>query len=213
MTLLIRLFSISILAAQSATTSFSAETETARSDKPAVTKNEFESFQIVLERNIFNPNRQKRVERRPVVQEAPPPQIDRFTLLGSMIDEASAYAFFVGSSSQFNSVLHVGDAIAQYKIVGIQSDGVTLECDGQQLSLQVGKGMQREDEGEWKVSTDSSYARGSNRSRSRSSREPERSLASKSKETQSASADSSDSSDTSDLLKKMMEKRRQELEK
>ncbi|MGC9326472.1 MAG: hypothetical protein ACP5I1_02450 [Candidatus Hinthialibacter sp.] len=168
-------------------------------DPPA---SEFEKYSILMERNIFNPNRQG--PSAPKIVQVVAPKIDQFFLVGTMIDETNAYAFFEGAESAFNSVCQIGSVIAGHKIEEIRSDGVTLIANEQPIQIAVGKGMMRKDQGAWEIISETPRAR--QRAPSSSS-DQEAQIVSSDK----ASPPETQSNTTNDILKKLMEKRRQEL--
>ena len=161
---------------------------------------DLQSFRIIAERNIFNPNRSSRsrtgrgreTERRVIRTES-------FSLVGTMSYEKGSFAFFDGSSSQYRKVLRRDDSIAGYRITGIGPNHVKLEADGQKVELSVGMQMRKQDEEEWRLGS-----LGDSLASARLSPTPN--------EATNASAEASRSSgDESDVLKKLMEKREQEL--
>lgn len=107
------------------------------------------AFRIISERNIFNANRSG--GRVTVANTRRPTRIDHFTLVGTMAYAKGAFAFFEGSSSEFDKVAKANDVIAGHKLVDVLADGVMLEADGKQLELLIGWGMRREDAGVWQV--------------------------------------------------------------
>ena len=115
----------------------------------------YESFRIIRERNIFNPNRSGRsgYTRR----DREPPRTVRteaFGLVGTMSYEKGPFAFFDGTSSQYRRVVEPAETIAGYTVKEIGMDTVTLEgTNGQPLQLAVGMQMRRQDDSEWQVST------------------------------------------------------------
>lgn len=104
----------------------------------------YEAFKTVRTRNIFDPN------RRPVREAAPPQQqqprspsqprtrSSTFTLTGTMVREGRSLAFFSGSRTEFSKVISVGDSVANYKITAIEPAQVSLEHDGKTLTLALG---------------------------------------------------------------------------
>ncbi|MBN2327084.1 MAG: hypothetical protein JXR73_08005 [Candidatus Omnitrophica bacterium] len=162
----------------------------------------FEQFSILLERNIFNPNRKGPSAPRIVREEAP--KIDQFTLIGTMIDDADAFAFFEGTESAFNAVCQIGGVIAGQKVEEIRSDGITLIVNEQPVQIAVGKGMMRQEKGAWALTSEIHYAR-------KRAPSPPASQEARIVSNDNASPPQTESSSTNDILKKLMEKRRQEL--
>ena len=106
---------------------------------------------MIWERNIFNPNRSPGSRR--IVSASEPGKTTRtesFTLVGTMSYEKGRFAFFESSSSQYQKVLEVSGAIAGYKIADITPARVKLEStNGQTIELPVGMQMKKEEAGEW----------------------------------------------------------------
>jgi len=182
-----------------------------------------DEFKLVWERNIFNPNRRKPLSPSEIVQPQSAPRVEQFNLVGTMVTEASAYAFFDGSESAFRSVFSVGDRIAGYAIKEIRSDGITMNQNDSPIELLVGKGLERQDEGEWKAVDGSRLARsGSRRSSAQAPVSSQRNTASSTNASAPAvdqsggdkpAGDGGGSSAQSDILKRLMEKRKQEMQK
>jgi hypothetical protein len=151
---------------------------------------DFAAFKIITDRNIFNPNR--RAGRRDQGDEPKPRHTDTLTLVGTLVSEKGIYAFFDGASSDLRKVLGPGASIATYRIAQITPDEVKLEAGTNTVHLRVGMQMRREEEGEW------SLVKGSG---------PALSLSA----TSSASSGDSSSGDDSDIVKRLMQQREQEL--
>jgi hypothetical protein len=111
-----------------------------------------QSFRIIAERNIFDSTRSTRPVAPPAPREAQRrPPAESFSLLGTMIYDNGSYAVFDGSSSQFRGVLAAGETIGGYRIAGISLNHVELEADGQSVELPLGSQMTRQEEGQWTV--------------------------------------------------------------
>lgn len=205
---------------------FSEETPSIPEEKTGL-----ESFKLIWERNIFNPNRQKPLDPSQIVERKEAPQIETFTLIGTMIKGASSYAFFQGSNSLYNTVLGVGDQIAGHIISEISTSGILLKSEETPQVLTVGQGMSRQEQGAWSVSA-VSYSSRRDRSPSRN-REGDRSrdrsfnsspstrnrvaaqtdTRSTSEESSGETSEESSGNSQSEILKKLMEKRKQEMQK
>ena len=108
----------------------------------------FDTFRIISERNIFDPNRVGRVARG---SEVVVPRGDIITLVGTMHYEKGLFAFFDGSSAAFQQSLKEGQMIAQYTVTHIRNDGVDLTRDGHPLALAIGQQLRRPVGGDWAV--------------------------------------------------------------
>jgi hypothetical protein len=146
---------------------------------------DYSAFQLVAERNIFDPNRAPRTRVA-----AQPKTTDSFTLVGTMSYEKGIFAFFDGTSSDYKKALKPQDTIAGYKVVAISSDSVKLMLNTNTLELTVGNQMRRREDGSWEKSAGSaSYASAS---------------------TNASAPESAPSGAESDVIKKMMMRREKE---
>ena len=155
---------------------------------------DLDSFRLIWERNIFNPNRSGRytrtaptIRRRETDRRAP---TESFALMGTMSYEKGRFAFFEGSGSQYQKVLETSNTIGGYTITEITPAHVKLEStNGQAIELPVGMQMRRQDEGEWSLSERAQVAGGYSRS---------------------STSNSSSGPESSEALKRLMERREQE---
>lgn len=108
----------------------------------------FDTFGIIGERNIFNPNR---VGRTPRSANTPPPMTDTLSLVGTMNYEKGLFAFFDGSQPGFRQALHLGGTITGFTVTGIDSNSVELTRDGQKIPLKIGQQLRRPVGGDWTV--------------------------------------------------------------
>jgi hypothetical protein len=122
---------------------------TAAQDDSSPRTPDFSAFQLLTERNIFNPNRSTRparTESRPTPRN---PQVDRFTLVGTLGDDGQWTAFFDGSRSELRGRLRLNDTIGDYTVTAISNSGVQLDQGTNRLQLRVGMQLRREDNGPW----------------------------------------------------------------
>jgi hypothetical protein len=114
---------------------------------------DFESFGIIAERNIFNPNRSGRFDRTTRREDSERRVREQtFALLGTMSYEKGRYAFFGGSDSRYHKVLQPADTIANFKIAEVGVTCVKLEStNGQTLDLCVGMQMKQREEEPWQM--------------------------------------------------------------
>jgi hypothetical protein len=108
----------------------------------------FDTFRLITDRNIFNPNRTGRRER--TFEEAPP-RIDVVSLVGTMEADKVPRAFFDSSEAAFRKAVHVGDTIDKFKIAQIAPAAVELERDGKTFSLRVGQQLRRPEGADWNI--------------------------------------------------------------
>ncbi|HOW68192.1 MAG TPA: hypothetical protein P5186_02160 [Candidatus Paceibacterota bacterium] len=153
------------------------------------------SFKIIEDRNIFNANRSAR-QNRSNSRERKEVKIDAFKLVGSMTHDDGAHAFFDGSSPAYRKAIKANEKIAGFKVFGITLNSVQLENGDQKIELRMGAEMRREEEGEWKLISASDSTSTFNPGSSSSP---------------SGASESSSSGESSDILKRLMQQREQEL--
>ena len=177
-------------------------------------RRDYSAFRIIAERNIFNPNRSSR-SGRSAARAASEGRVatPSFALVGTMCYEQGRFAFFDGSSSDYRKALEPADSIAGYKIAAITPGHVKLEStNGQPIDLAVGMQMKKQDEGDWLLvaGTESSKSVGHS-SASAGSLDP--SLAADNKTETAEATDADPAGPADEVLKKLMQKREQELNK
>jgi hypothetical protein len=128
-----------------------ANLTTAAQDGSGPSTPDFSAFQLLTERNIFNPNRSNRPPRtdsRPATRN---PQVDNFTLVGTLGDGGQWTAFFDGTRSELRGRLRQNDSIGGYTLSAISNAGVQLDDGTNSVQLRVGMQLRREDNGPWLV--------------------------------------------------------------
>jgi hypothetical protein len=159
---------------------------------------DYSSFKVIVDRNIFDPNRTPRgsISPRNLLK---PKSFDSLTLVGTMTYEKGTFAFFDGTSSEYKKALKLADAIAGYKVTNIAPNGVKLVSGTNQLDLSVGAQLRREEDGPWLLSGQStSYAA------------TPASTSTNAAATTSTGSDTASGSAESDIIKRLMQKREKE---
>jgi hypothetical protein len=119
---------------------------------------DYASFKVIVDRNIFDPNRYPHRQGAPPVA-SKPKSFDSLTLVGTMSYEKGTFAFFDGSSAEYKKALKLTDSIAGYKVTNIAPSAVKLVSGTNELELSVGSQLRREENGPWLVAGQStSYA-------------------------------------------------------
>ncbi|MGO9203909.1 MAG: hypothetical protein ACLQM8_25595 [Limisphaerales bacterium] len=186
---------------------------------------DYAAFKVIVDLNIFDPNR---VASGPRPVEGP--RAEYFGLVGTAhLDKgnyAGTWAVFAGSGSQYEKVLKVSDSIAGYKIIKIDPDSVKLAraatntapdpvnlahaatntgansmkfaAATNEFEMQMGQQMRREEAGPWQLAAAPSSYSASSYSSSGSSSEI------------SGTASAAPSGEETDTVKKMMQRRAQE---
>jgi hypothetical protein len=122
-----------------------APAATPRDDSAIAPSAPFETFRLVGDRNIFDPNRTGRRNR----SEEPAPRVDTISLVGTMNYEKGLFAFFDGSEAAYRKALRVGESVAQFKVTKIAANGVDLERDGKTIPMQLAQQLRRPDGADW----------------------------------------------------------------
>ena len=174
-----------------------SETNTVPAAAPtnAPSRLDFESFKIIAQRNIFNPNRSARGSRNRDGDAPRAARTESFTLVGTIMYENGQFAFFDSSSSNYKKVVKAGDNIAGYKLSDVTPKGVKMELNGKTLDLGVGQHMRRQDDGEWSVGgnilTETASTSG----------------------TSDTASSSASSADEDEVVKRLMKKREEEMQR
>jgi len=157
---------------------------------------------LLRARNIFDPNRRPdRPSESRREREVPAPA-ETLSLIGAMLHEGRAFCFFDGSNAGFRQVLSPGEMIASMRIGGITTAGVELkEEDGTVHWLPVGGHLRRVGLGAWSAAERPTQT--AEEPRSPAGSEPGGPAA-------DVPAASGPANEADAILKRMMERRRQE---
>jgi hypothetical protein len=122
--------------------------KTAERAKPVVPAGPtFETYRLIGDRNIFNPNRIGRSR----ASEAPAPRNDVISFVGTMQYEKGLFAFFDSPDASYRKALNEGGTLGKFTVKGITADSVELERDAKPLTLRMGQQLRRPEGGEWSV--------------------------------------------------------------
>jgi hypothetical protein len=114
---------------------------------------DFSAFKIIGDRNIFNPNRvASRPERSGRNWNRPKPA-ESISLAGVMLYEKGNLAFFNASDPAYKKPLKVEGRVAGFKIASIDLHSVKLEGPTNEIELRVGMSLRKGEGGGWSVST------------------------------------------------------------
>ncbi len=197
-----------------------SETAELKEQKNEVTKpvpGSLQDFDILHINNIFDPNRKPYQPERKRQEPEPEPQIDAFTVIGLMAYADRQIAVLSGSSSEYSGAFKLNDQIDNLKLISL-SDKAVLFAEGEAtFNVDIGTSLRRVDGGAWKESSErvrttskssSSRSQYSSRGTTRSDENKDSAKDSEDKEDESDSSPDSEA----ELLRKMMERRRQEVE-
>jgi hypothetical protein len=180
------------------------------------TNTDFSAFQVIPQKNIFNPNRypNEPLNSNPQASQ----QVPEFTLVGTMSYRKGMFAFFNGTDPDYQKALQEGGAIAGFTITNISLTGVGLLSTNSSTNLMVGQSMQLVGD-TWMlndngmtysgITSASSFREGMGSRRHRGNREGASSNEQAAPDSEVAPAPSSDLSGN-DVLKRLMQQRQQE---
>jgi hypothetical protein len=154
---------------------------------------DFSNFQVISEKNIFNPNRTARHRGGG----RPQPVADAFSLVGTMSYAKGTFAFFDGTTSEYRKALRNTGTIAGYKVTDITPTSVKLTNGDKQLIMKIGTQMRREEKGLWQLVASSELPADATETVDSASVEP---------------AGNDSSTEGNDVLKRLMQRREQELQ-
>jgi hypothetical protein len=158
------------------------------------------SFQIIGTKNIFNPNRYRQDNR---TNETVRSRVDAFALVGTMSYSKGKFAFFDGSNTQYKKVLEPGGNIAGYTVKDITQTNVTLSANGKDFGMPIASQMRKQADNKWQLSGHIIEEVAADQTNGETNGESA---------AVESSTPSGGSPEMSDVLKKMAERRKQELQ-
>lgn len=173
--------------------------------------NGFASFEIIVERNIFNANRRAHV--RSGADEAakpPPPKVDVISFAGTMIYNQGSFAFFDSNEPSFRKATKLGDSVAGFTLKDVQQNQIALVRSNDVVQLKIGEQLRREGTGDWQVTSGASFT--SPTSSATGSGGPNGDFRSSDRDGK-PDKQSASSEGPSDALKRLLERRKQEQSK
>jgi hypothetical protein len=185
-------FSLFLLAASAQSTNDSTATT---NDSPAT---DFSAFQMISDRNIFNPDRYGRTPYHHYESHSVP----TFSLAGTMSYRKGMFAFFNGTSDDYRKAIQEGGRIAGYTIGKVTFDSVQLQSSGKMIEMKVGAAMRRNGD-EWELSAPGEWG-DLNSTESTPGSEA-------SNETSTNQPSQPSGGEQNDVLKRLMEQRQQQL--
>ena len=194
--------------------SSSTSSKAAATNGPA--SSDYAYFQLVNDRNIFNPARvPNRPDRPKSTETRRTPKVESLSLVGTLRYEKGIFAFFDGTRSEFRKALKEGDTVGGHRILSVTDSTVRLVVQDRAVDLKVGNQLRREDEGEWTLASGVTLGASSSSGGSGSSNSPSSSSNTASASSQSSNASSSSSSGSSgggaeEILRRLRERRAQE---
>ncbi len=94
-----------------------------KAEEEQVKSGSYESFKLLIERNIFDPQRRKPIpasERKQAPPPPPPPREESFALVGVFMNGKDKVAFFEGSDREWSGSRKVGESIAGFVLKEVE---------------------------------------------------------------------------------------------
>lgn len=197
---------IPLLLAAAGLCSLNAGEPAALQTPPASTKTSFNYYKLLQTRNIFSPDRRAMPAPHagPVAGSdmKPVTRADYVALTGIMVTDGKSLAFFAGSRPEYNKVLTVQGTMASGTITKITPSNIEVERNGKTIAVAVGQTLPFDDSAP--AAAPKTVAQ-----------EPATAPATESSPGPSGNTPSPASTpapDPSDIMRRMMEKRQQELQ-
>ena len=103
-------------------------------------KTGYDGYPLLQTRNIFDPERLPGITTAPAAAQTPSPTAaDYAALKGTLLAADKTLAFFSGSRAEFNKVLAVGGKIAGATVTQITFDFIEVEREGKRIRIAVGQ--------------------------------------------------------------------------
>lgn len=126
----------------------SSTSSSARSSAAASTTAQFEPFRLIVDRNIFNPNR---TGRSRASEESAAPKVETVALVGTMETEEGRVAFFDSTDAAFQKAVRAGDKVGEFTVKQINAGGIELTRDDKTIPVRVNQQLRRIVGGDWRV--------------------------------------------------------------
>jgi hypothetical protein len=120
----------------------------------------FDDFRLILDRNIFSPTRtgkqadEKTTEAAAAAAQAAPPVPEQMNLLGTLLTNQRRVAFISGSPEPAFKEATVGTKIGVWTISAIDTRQLELTNQQQTMIWPIGKRLEREADGPWELKGD-----------------------------------------------------------
>lgn len=103
-----------------------------------------EAYRVIAQRNLFSPSRVATPPPTTTVS-VPPPPAETVTLTGVVVLDGQATALFAGSTADLSGACHAGDSLGTLRVTTVSTAGARVDADGQEgtLRLAVGQSLRR----------------------------------------------------------------------
>lgn len=110
-----------------------------------------EKFAILAERNIFDPERRVMRDETPPPRPPAPPEVETFSLAGTLLYSDKSIAFFLSGDSEKQGSRLLNEEIAGFLIKEITQEYALLNQGEREIKLDVGSQLKRVGDGAWEI--------------------------------------------------------------
>jgi hypothetical protein len=117
----------------------------------------FESFSLIVDRNIFNPYRLGPSPGRSQRSSRESSVTPFIALVGTMRYEKGFFAFFDGHDPRYRKAIKDGDSFAGYVVSSVEQNQVQLTQNGKSVTMRVSQQLRRNASEAWVLDANSTY--------------------------------------------------------
>ncbi len=167
-----------------------------------------ETYRVIAQRNLFSPSRVATPPPTTTVV-VPPPPAETVTLTGVVILDGQATALFAGSTADLSGACHTGDSLGTLRVATVSTAGVSVDAGGQEgtLRLAVGQSLRRTQGQPWQWSAAAPAAAAAPPPPAM----PSATATATASPAATAPAPAAASADAAEILKRLIERRKKEM--
>lgn len=110
----------------------------------------FAKYELIIQRNPFNPNRRPDRREEDNTERPPePPRTEHIRLVGTWVTNEGRLAFMEGGGISSSTGKEVGEEIDGWTIDSIATDKVEISKDAEKIEWRVGSEIARQGDEEW----------------------------------------------------------------
>ena len=114
-----------------------------------------QAFQLLFERNIFDPDRRAQVSEAPEIYDEPvveaPEPTDYIRLVGILIMDDTEMAFLEGTRPEYVTALFLDEYVDNLMLIEVDTEHAVFYCDNREIVLPVGAALGRQGQEAWHV--------------------------------------------------------------
>lgn len=173
----------------------SEQKEETKSGEEELRINDIKNFDVLVKLNIFDPQRGTPPPKPTPPRNEPPPRPDKIALKGTLVEDDKAFAFWDGTLSEFRTVAELKAEVGEFTVKEVTSVYAVLGLADKDFKIHVGDELEKPVGGQWALISNSGrggFSSGASLGSSKSS-----------------SAD--DEAGMSDVMKRLLERRKKQM--